>query len=98
MRLIVQIQTISNQFVQIDFRWPFTTALASAARTATETLFTPAITAPVSASLASSIVRSPIARPAASAAIVPRRPILRAAPLFSFLFFNFRHFQFLSAR
>src|SRR5437764_5116762 len=92
-RLVVQVQTIGNQFVQIDFGWPFTTSLTRAAWTTAETLFTPAIAAPVSASLASSIVRSPIARsPAAPAPILPRRPIFGAPPPFGFLLFNFRHF------
>src|SRR5690349_19923474 len=50
-RLVVQVQTIPDQFVQIDFRWPFTTPLATPAWAA-KTL-TSAIAAPVSASLAS---------------------------------------------
>jgi hypothetical protein len=94
-RLIVEIQTVGDKFVQIDFRWSFATPLAWSTWTTAKALFTTAFTAPVSATLTSSITSSIIGSSAArlAAPILTRWATFAFLALFRFLLFNFRHFD-----
>jgi hypothetical protein len=93
-RLIVEIQTVGDEFIQIDFWRSFATPLARSAWPTAKALFTTSIASPVStpltSSIASSIIGSPAARLAA-APILTRWAIFAFLALFRFLLFNFRH-------
>jgi hypothetical protein len=93
-RLIIEIQTVGDKFVEIDFRRSFATALARSAGTTAKALFTTSIASPVptplTSSIASSIVGSSAARLAA-APILTRWAIFAFLALVRFLLFNFRH-------
>jgi hypothetical protein len=95
-RLIVEIQTVGDEFVQIDFRRSFATPLSRSAWTTAKTLFPAAISAPVSTPLAPAVASSIIGSPAARLATTPiltRWAIFALLALFRFLLFNFRHFD-----
>jgi hypothetical protein len=95
-RLIVEIQTVGDKFVEIDFRRSFAAPLAGSPRTAPETLFTAAITTSVPAPLASSVSPSILGSSTArltTASILTRWTIFAFLALFRFLLFNFRHFD-----